>query len=119
MQGQIELFSYLEESNQSLISSLAEKLIEYSKKWGRFPYDESIDRLMENPTEDAFIKRFCKITCTYFFEHKNEDAFYGAEFIKKEKIVQFHKCGKDYERILHECPIERVIKELQMIVKKE
>lgn len=90
-----------------LISSLAKGLIEHCNNWG---YD-FVDNLMAKPTEDNFIKQFCKITYDYYF--KNDGDTYGARFVKKDEIVQIYKCGREPNKILLECPIERVIKEIQ------
>lgn len=107
MEGQIELPDYLATcDNRNLLPALAEGLINYCKIWN---YDK-VDRLMEKRTADGFLQIFCNITYTHYFEHY--DDWYGAEFSKKEKIVQIHKCGKYYEDILLECPIEEVVERL-------
>lgn len=107
MYEQVDLFSYLaENSNDNLISALAEGLNNHCQKWG---YD-FIEKLKKNITAENFIKVFCKITYTYFFEHQEE--MYGARFSKNDLSVKIYKCGKNHEKILLECPISDVLKEL-------
>lgn len=93
----------------NLVSAFAIGLEKHCKEW-KYDY---IDKLMQDATASNFIKVFCKITCTYFFdEEEGSEDFYGAEINKKEKTVKFYKCGKDHEKILLECPVEEVVNEL-------
>lgn len=107
MYEQIDLFSYIaENSNDFLIAALVDGLISHCLKW---QYD-FIEKLKENPTAENFIRTFCRVTYTYYFEH--EEGTYGAKFSKSDLSVKIYKCGKNHEKVLLESSISDVIKGL-------
>ena len=107
MYGQVDLFSYMaDRNNDNLIPALVDGLKKHCQKWD---YD-FVEKLKKNPTSENFIKIFCRITYTYYFEHQED--MYGAKFNKSDLTVRIYKCGKNHEKILLECSISDVLKQL-------
>ena len=92
--------------NKTLVEAFAIGLKEYCDCWDY----NFIEKLKVNPTEETFVRVFCKVTKTFFF-HLNGDT-YGAKIDKKEKTASIYKCGKNPEIILHTCQLNDLIEKL-------
>lgn len=108
MEGQIDIFEYLSTKDIDFIPYLAQQLRNHCREW-RYDW---LEKLEVNKTSDNFLKLFCNVSKTYYFQIDNGD-YFGATFNKADKTLFIYKCGRDYTgKALYQCDIEELLLKL-------